>query len=159
FAKLVCGEHPPAKTALCLWHQSLAELIWKFERSTLIRIFQKGMRYISLVRRHFAVEAMLLAFDRLPQHPPYRDYWYDPTIHALVGLNVALDFHRHDGRYHVIETNLGPELRPQRRALYDTPLDPIISALVAVARPRGFERLVFFQTREWSKPYLDEFQF
>jgi hypothetical protein len=109
--------------------------------------------------RHFTEEAKLHALDRLPQPPPYVSYWYDPIIHALVGLHVGLDLHRHDGRYYAIETNLAPTLRPERRALYDTPLDPMISALVAVARSRRFERLVFFRRSEWSKLYLDEFQF
>jgi hypothetical protein len=124
----------------------------------MIKFLQKGVRYSLRLMRHFAEEATLQASDRLPQPPPYFTYWYDPTIHALVGLLVGLDLHRHDGRYHVIETNLGPRLSREGRALYDTPLDPIISALVAVARSRGFARLVFFQPSDWSKPYLNEFQ-
>jgi hypothetical protein len=123
----------------------------------MIEILQKGVRYSSRLMRHFVWEAKLHASRRLPQHPPYLSYWYDPCIHALVGLHVALDLHRHDGRYHVIETNLGPDLYPKRRALYDTLLDPVISALVAAAKSRGFQRLVF-QQWEWSKSYLDEFQ-
>jgi hypothetical protein len=123
------------------------------------KILVKGVRYGLRLVQHFAEEAKLRAWNRLPQRPPHLSYWYDPTMHTLVGMHVGLDLHRRDGKYHVIETNLGPFLRPERRALYDAPLDPMISALVTAARSRGFERLVFCRRSEWPKPYLDEFQF
>src|SRR5215831_21206150 len=124
----------------------------------MIKILRKGVHYSLFIMRHFAEYAKLQASVRLPQHPPYLAYWYDPIIHALVGLHVGLDLHRHNGRYYAIETNLSPILRPERRALFDTPLDPIISALVSEARSRGFERLVFLQDSERFNSYLNEFQ-
>ena len=123
------------------------------------KLLQKGVRYSSRLMRHFAKEAKLQASDQLPQGPPYLSYWYDPTMHTVVGLQVGLDLHRCNGKYHVIETNLSPILLAERRALYDAPLDPIISALIAAAKSRGFERLVFGRNSGWPKPYLDEFQF
>lgn len=124
----------------------------------MIKILQKGVRYVARVMQHFAEQGALESSSRLPQHPPYRSYWYDPTIHALVGLHIGLDLHRHAGRYHVIETNLGVILRPERRALYSAPLDPMISGLVAMAKSHGFERVIFLRGSEWSQPYQDEFQ-
>jgi hypothetical protein len=116
------------------------------------------VRYAVRVTRHCARYAALIAPVRLPQAPQRRGYWYDPTLHALVGQHIGLDLHRRDGRYHVIETNVGVTLRPERRALYDAPLDPIVSALVSAARSQGFERVVFLRGSGWSAPYHDEFQ-
>jgi len=92
----------------------------------MIKTLQKGARYTSRVVRHFVEQAALKGFDRLPQHSASRSYWHDPTRHALVGLHLGIDLHRYDSRYHVLETNLGAMLRPERRELYDAPLDPNI---------------------------------
>jgi hypothetical protein len=128
----------------------------------MIKILLRGMRYSARLLRHFVKETKLLAWNQLRQDPPHLSYWYDPIMHTLVGLHVGLDLHRRDGKYHVIETNLYPSLRPERRALYDTPLDPMISTLIDVARSHGFERLVFclpIYLSGWPEPYLHEFQF
>jgi hypothetical protein len=124
----------------------------------MIKTLQKGARYTSRVVQHFVEQAALKGFDQLPQHSASRSYWHDPTRHALVGLHLGIDLHRHDGRYHVLETNLGAMLRPERRELYDAPLDPIISGLVGEAKSRGFERLVFLSRGSFDR-YKKEFQF
>jgi hypothetical protein len=126
--------------------------------NTMIKSVRKGLCYSLRLMRHLAGQAKLQAASRLPQHAPYLGYWYDPNINALVGLHVGVDLHRYGGRYHAVETNLGPTLRPQRRALYDRRLDPIISALVSAASDRGFERLEFVRKPEWCQSYLDEFE-
>ena len=94
---------------------------------------------------------------RLPQMPHYRGYWYDPARHALVGMHLGLDLNYHQGKYYVIETNLGAAIKPQRRAMYDTPLDPFISATLEIARTHGFKRIVFY-AKHWPAHYIEEFE-
>ena len=100
------------------------------------------------------------AFDapvRLPQHPRYLGYWYDEAKHALIGMHLGLDINRSDGKYHVVECNTHPAMRPERRSLHADGLDPIVAKLIAIAQRFGFERVVFHRARAWSKAYLDEF--
>lgn len=75
-------------------------------------------------RAHLAV---LTASVRLPQDPRYRGYWYDPTSHSLVGMHLGLDLHRYRSKYYVIESNVAAAMRPERRLLYDSDLDPLLS--------------------------------
>ena len=42
----------------------------------------------------------LSGFQRLPQFPYYRGYWYDPGRHALVGMHLGLDLNYHAGKYY-----------------------------------------------------------
>ena len=94
---------------------------------------------------------------RLPQFPYYRGYWYDPNRHALVGMHLGLDLNYHDGKYYVIEINLGAAIKPARRALYQTPIDPFVTATLDIARVGKFERIVFFQ-KHWKPQYVEEFK-
>jgi hypothetical protein len=100
------------------------------------------------------------AFDapvRLPQHSRYLGYWYDEARHVLIGMHLGLDINRSGGKYHVVECNTHPAMRPERRDLYADDLDPIVTGLIAMARRFGFERVVFHRARAWSQAYLDEF--
>jgi hypothetical protein len=94
---------------------------------------------------------------RLPQLPHYRGYWYDKDRHALVGMHLGLDLNFYQGKYYVIETNLGAAIKPERRAMYDAPLDPFISATLEIARTHGFKRIVFFN-KHWPAHYVEEFK-
>ena len=100
--------------------------------------------------------AALKAPFRLPQTPRHRGYWYDPQRHALVGMHLGLDLIPNQGKYYLIETNLGAALRTERRALYRSELDPLILELLAAAKQHDFKRIVLFRPR-WPKYYLDEF--
>jgi hypothetical protein len=102
-------------------------------------------------------EASFTAVGPVPQHPRYRGYWYDPSTHSLVGLVLGVDLIRHDRRLHVVEFNLNAGLRPQRRALYDSPLDPVVPGLVSAARDHGFNRLVPYAL-SWNEAYREEFE-
>jgi hypothetical protein len=93
----------------------------------------------------------------LPQDPRYRGYWYEPGSHSLVGLQLGLDLNRHEGKYHVVESNTGAAMRPERRLLYDSDLDPVISELVGLAQGHGFERLVLLR-QWWSEAEAEEFR-
>ena len=94
---------------------------------------------------------------RLPQLPHYRGYWYDPDRNALVGMHLGLDLNFFQGKYYVIETNLGAAIKPERRAMYDTPLDPFISSALEIARKHGFRRIVFY-AKQWPAHYIEEFR-
>lgn len=94
---------------------------------------------------------------RLPQLPHYRGYWYDPERNALVGMHLGLDLNFFQGKYYVIETNLGAAIKPERRAMYDTPLDPFISSALEIARKHGFRRIVFY-AKQWPAHYIEEFR-
>jgi hypothetical protein len=100
--------------------------------------------------------AALAAPTRVPQPPRHRGYWYDPQRHALVGLHLGLDLLRHQGRYHFIEANISAALRPERRALYRSGLDPFICELLALAERHDFKRIVMCRAG-WSEYYLREF--
>jgi hypothetical protein len=102
-------------------------------------------------------EAALAVPDRLHQQPRHRGYWYDSDRHSLVGLHLALDLNRHQGRSHVLESNCNPSVRRERRRLYDSDLDPFISELVLHAQRQGFERLVFVR-HTWQDFYVEEFE-
>jgi hypothetical protein len=93
---------------------------------------------------------------RLPQHPRYRSYWYDPARHSLVGLNLGLDVIRRDGKFHIVEVNLNAALRAERRAVFDCEFDPLISNLATAARAHGFDRVVLF-ARTWRDFHHEEF--
>lgn len=93
----------------------------------------------------------------LPQFPRHRSYWYEPGIHALVGMHLGLDLNFHGGKYYLIETNLGAAVKPARRDLYKTRFDPFITAMLGMARARNFERIVFFHA-DWPQAYLEEFR-
>lgn len=94
---------------------------------------------------------------RLPQLPHYRGYWYDSARHALVGMHLGLDLNYYQGKYYVIETNLGAAIKPTRRALYEAPLDPFIAATLEIARTHHFKRIVFFN-KYWPSHYVEEFE-
>jgi len=94
---------------------------------------------------------------RLPQFPHYRGYWYDPQLHALVGMHLGLDLNYYEGKYYVIEVNLGAAVKPARRALYETRLDPFITATLEIAQAKNFERIVFFR-KDWPSHYVEEFE-
>ena len=95
---------------------------------------------------------------RLPQFPHYRSYWYDPALHALVGMHLGLDLNYYQGKYYVIETNLNAAIKPERRALYNAPLDPFIAATLEIARTQDFKHIVFFK-KYWESRYTEEFKF
>ena len=94
---------------------------------------------------------------KLPQLPHYRGYWYDPARNSLVGMHLGVDFNFFQGKYYVIETNLGAAIKPERRAMYDTPLDPFIMSALEIARKHGFRRIVFYAQR-WPASYIEEFK-
>ena len=110
----------------------------------LLECLRTGRRtpYIGEVR-----QAAAFGPTRCPQHPRYPSYWYDPSRHALVGMHLGIDLIKRAGKFHVIENNLGAALRPERRALYDAPVDPLIAGLVGCARDQGFATLVVW--RDW----------
>ena len=99
----------------------------------------------------------LTAPVRLPQFPHYRGYWYDAERHSLVGMHVGLDLIFFQGKYYVVEINLGAAVKPGRRSLYQTRLDPIISTMIEIARQRNFRRVVLVR-QEWTEEYIKEFQ-
>jgi hypothetical protein len=104
-----------------------------------------------------AAEAALTASARVPQQPRYRNYWNDPRAHSLVGLVVGLDLHRHAGKYHVLEVHLPPALKPERRRLYESDIDPLVSTLASAARDAGYARLVLCK-HYWTGSYWTEFE-
>lgn len=101
--------------------------------------------------------AALHSPGQLSQHPRYRGYWYDATNNTLVGMHLGLDLIRHDGKYFVIESNICAALPPERRSLFDTEIDPLVSELVRVAKIGGFERVILLRG-SWSEAYLEEFK-
>jgi hypothetical protein len=112
----------------------------------------RGLQHVGRVRLDGFSGSM-----RLPQLPHYRGYWYDPARNALVGMHLGLDLNFYQGKYYVLEANLGTAVKPARRALYHTPLDPFISATLETARTHGFKRIVFFNKR-WPSHYVEEFK-
>ncbi len=92
---------------------------------------------------------------RLPQDPRYRGYWYDPERHSLVGLPIGLDLHHRDGVFHVIESNIAPGMSRERRSVYSTEIDPLLTPLAEMARRLDFETLVLCR-RHWSATDMDE---
>jgi hypothetical protein len=104
------------------------------------------------------VELALLDVDqRVKQHPRYLSYWYDPTIHSMVGMIVGVDMIRHGGKYYVVECNHGPSIYPRRRQLYDLPFDPLVSGVVSTARALEFAAVVPIAF-DWRPLYIDEFE-
>ena len=77
-------------------------------------------------------EAAFGAPVRLPQHPRYLGYWYDEARHVLIGMHLGLDINHSDGKYHIVECNTHPALKPERRGIYPDSFDPIIGGLVSV---------------------------
>jgi len=101
--------------------------------------------------------AALEAPIRLPQIPKHRGYWHDPQRNALVGMHLGLDLVRNQGKYYLIEANLGAALRPERRSLYCSELDPLISEFLALAKQNNFKRIVLYRSG-WSEEYRKEFE-
>jgi hypothetical protein len=93
----------------------------------------------------------------IPQHPRYLSYWYDASIHSMVGMHIGVDLIRHEGKYYVIENNIGPSINIRRRRLYDSAFDPFVSGIVAAALSLGFDRVVPISFR-WAPFHLDEFE-
>lgn len=104
-----------------------------------------------------ARQAILGAPQRISQHPRYRGYWYDPARHSMVGMHLGVDLIEHEGRFHVLELNLDAGIRPHRRALYASDLDPFVAGIARAARDHGFRRLVPY-ARTWSREYAEEWQ-
>ena len=103
-------------------------------------------------------QAHLAAFgacQRLAQDPRYRGYWYDADRHALVGMHLVIDLNRYQDRFHVIEINVDPAMRPERRRLYEADVDPLLAELAGLARARGFERIVLIR-QAWSVAQAEE---
>lgn len=94
---------------------------------------------------------------RLSQFPHYRGYWYEAERHSLVGMHLGLDLIFSQNRYYVVEINLSASIKPTRRSLYETQVDPIISTMIEIARERNFKRVVFFH-HGWTEDYIKEFQ-
>lgn len=93
----------------------------------------------------------------VPQHPRYLSYWYDASIHSMVGMHVGIDLIHHGGRYYVIENNLGPSIYPRRRRLYRSEFDPIVLGITSTACELGFKTIVPIAYR-WGELYVDEFR-
>lgn len=101
-------------------------------------------------------KAVLEVAGKLPQWLRERRYWHDPNRNALVGMHLGVDLIRHAGTFYVLEINQNAAIRPQRRALYDQSLDPLVSGIVSVAKELGFRRVVPY-SRRWSPAYVAEF--
>jgi len=101
--------------------------------------------------------AALSAPIRLSQVPRHRGYWYDPQKHALIGMHLGLDLVQNQGKYYLIEANLGAALRPERRSLYCSKLDPFICELLDLATRHDFKKIVLHRAR-WTEEYLKEFE-
>src|SRR4051795_8215067 len=119
----------------------------------LVEVFRTGGR---VAHPGHAYLATLDAPVRLPQDPRYRGYWYDAGSHSLVGMHLGLDLIHHQDKYFFIESNFNAGLNPQRRQLYASDLDPLISELVGLARLYGFEQIVLLRDY-WTKPQVEEF--
>lgn len=118
----------------------------------LVQRVSSGCRVSRPGRPHLAGLASDLC---LHQFPPYRAYWYDAERHALVGALLGVDLHRYNGRYYVLEANLTAGLMRTRRDLYQVPVDPMITELIAFAKAHGFARLVLHR-RTWRHEYVEE---
>ncbi|MBW4709178.1 hypothetical protein KX928_15405 [Roseobacter sp. YSTF-M11] len=92
---------------------------------------------------------------RFREKPVYRNYWHDPERNALIGLHLGIDLNRFDGRYYLIENNIGPAMREMRRAIYPEPIDPVLSGLAEVADEHGFRTITLY-ARRWSEAQLEE---
>jgi hypothetical protein len=97
------------------------------------------------------------ASQPIPQHPRYLGYWHDPALQSMVGMLIGIDLIRHNGRYYVLEFNHGPSIYARRRAMYDSPFDPLVSGMLEHARELGFERFVPIALR-WSPEYVEEWE-
>jgi hypothetical protein len=91
----------------------------------------------------------------LPQDPRYRGYWYDGSSHSLVGLHLGLDLNYHRGQYYLLESNTNPAMRPERRLVYDAPVDPMMTNIASSAKAGGFEQVLFIK-RDWAALELEE---
>ena len=92
---------------------------------------------------------------RLPQHPRFLGYWYDAERHSAIGMHVGVDLIKHQGRFYINEVNLDAAMRPVRRCLYDTEIDPVLTGLCRVAQARRFRRIVLCAGR-WRPFYRKE---
>ncbi len=92
-----------------------------------------------------------------PQDPAQPAYWFDRSRNTLVGLVMGLDLIRNGERYYLLELNTNPALKPERRALFETDLDPLLVALVEQAKAHGFRRLVLMKRAGWPEQAMDEF--
>lgn len=133
-----------------LWRpRRMRDIQWGYYGATLahdlVEAVRSGERPDWLGRPHLAA---LSAPVRLDQNPRYRAYWYDPERHAMVGTLLGIDLHRHAGRYYVLECNLTAGLSPERRALYDVGIDPLVEALAGIAIAQGFRKVVLHR-RSW----------
>ena len=116
---------------------------WGYYGATLAYDLWEGLRAGGRLSRPGRAHLAALASPmRLEQDPRYRAYWYDADRHALVGALLGVDLHRHAGRHYVLETNLTAGLKTERRALYEEPVDPLVSGLLRLAEGHGFRRIV-----------------
>jgi len=76
------------------------------------------------------------------QHPLNRGYWYDSSRHSMVGTVIGTDMITHGGKLYITELNTNSGLRPQRRKLYKSRIDPLVSGLVSFARRLKFKKLI-----------------
>ncbi|WP_437283010.1 hypothetical protein WME90_21275 [Sorangium sp. So ce375] len=95
--------------------------------------------------------------EPVAQHPRFASHVEDRANNAMVAMHVGVDLIRDRGRYYVLENNIGPSINERRRALYDLPLDPIVSGMVQQATGMGFKRLVPIALR-WKDFHLAEFR-
>jgi hypothetical protein len=80
---------------------------------------------------------------QLAQHPRYRTYWHDYESNSTVGMHIGVDFIK-NGDYYPVDLNLNAALRPERRELYDTKIDPFFEKLLQVALSNGYRKVVCF---------------
>ena len=99
--------------------------------------------------------AALQSNMRLSEKPRFRTYWHDETRNALIGLHLGIDLNSFEGKYYLIENNIGPAMREVRRAIYPEAIDPVLSGLAAFAREHGFRTITLYG-RRWSSEQIEE---
>lgn len=86
------------------------------------------------------------AVDRMdppiPQMRGEEGFSYDKDHHILVGTQIGVDLILNSGKYYVLDLNAEAAMRPERRKIFASEFDPVVSNLVATAQQLGFRRLV-----------------
>ena len=104
-----------------------------------------------------ARKAILETPSRIPQHPRYRGFWYDPERHSMVGMHLGVDLIRSGEKYYVLEMNLDAGIQPERREIFTSRFDPMILEIIQTAVIHEFKTVVLYR-RHFRDAFIDEFK-
>ncbi len=97
----------------------------------------------------------LEAQSKIDQHPSSRCYYHDAHVNSTVGMHLGVDLIPHKGTFYPIDVNLVAAIRQERRDLYSSKYDPLLSRIVDFAFQNRYAKILCIADW-WTPLYVDE---